>query len=81
MLGCYLPADNTTIVVGAMGLKAEVLTKTPKPNLLPTGYQIDSNTYDILVDNEVSDYVLHNSRMNFDKYMRLQEQIRWNSRR
>ena len=29
LVGCYLPSDTTTLIVGAMGLKSEVLTKTP----------------------------------------------------
>ena len=31
MLGCYVPPDYKTIVVGAMGLKSVVLTQTARP--------------------------------------------------
>ena len=41
LVGCYLPSDTTTMVVGAMGLKYEVLTQTPRP-LSPPDYRYRS---------------------------------------
>ena len=60
LIGCYLPADNSTMVVGAMGLKSEVLTQTQKPNPVPNYRYRSSN-----IHNNVSWYFTNDFSIGF----------------